>query len=219
MPRKRGRAILMGVTARASLYTIMAKTAIPMVYSSFAALLGLDAPEEDEEKLALLSARSVMGTAAYMALRGSRGNLYGALVAMGMEQINKNYLQALRGGDEYDYFDHSLAFSPVADKDLVGDDIYKVGFRVAFPSAAPVAATVARGTELRSRMANRQTSEARDKAAKEFYTRIPLEIAGNLGYVPLYGDVRRIILNHLFADDSTDNETTGTSTGLGGTGY
>ena len=35
---------------------------------------------------------------------------------------------------------------------------------------------------------------------KELTTRTPLEVFGNLGYVPLYRDVRRIVMKDLYKD-------------------
>ena len=43
-----------------------------------------------------------------------------------------------------------------------------------------------------------QKQETRDKAMKEIEERLILEVLGNLGLVPLYKDVRRVVIKDLF---------------------
>ena len=55
---------------------------------------------------------------------------------------------------------------------------------------------------------DRKTSEARRRQIREREERIPLELLGNTGFIPLYRDVRKVLLADIYKDLRKTKEKT-----------
>ena len=64
----------------------------------------------------------------------------------------------------------------------------------------PIVNTVERSVSLLYRSQNNQTQESRDKNMDELTSRMALEALGNMGLIPFYKDVRRVIMKEMFED-------------------
>ncbi len=190
--RKQGGAILGATMARMITYSFLSTEMIDV----FMSLLGFDDDEEDEDTL-LQKVGQATGSALTGLLLGRNfGNLVKAPINIGVEEINKEFLDFLREG-EYDPYKNSLQYTIIPkDERKKGQAIeYIKGFSGAF---GPAISTAARTIEVAAR--SPKTPDAVERRMKELTTRTPLEILGNTGYIPLYKDVRRIMMHELYKD-------------------
>ena len=65
-------------------------------------------------------------------------------------------------------------------------------------SYTPMVKTLTRAGKLATRAETLKTEEARDRNFGELTTRIPFEIAGNMGVIPGYKSLRKIYNQYLF---------------------
>ena len=54
-----------------------------------------------------------------------------------------------------------------------------------------------------------KTQAAQERRLRELSTRTPLEILGNTGYIPLYRDVRKIVMEYLYKDMRKEKKGSG----------
>jgi hypothetical protein len=204
--RKQGGAILGATMARMITYSFLSTEMIDV----FMSLLGFDDDEEDEDTL-LQKVGQATGSALTGLLLGRNfGNLIKAPINIGVEEINKEFLDFLREG-EYDPYKNSLQYT------IIPKDERKKGqameYIKAFSGAyGPAISTAARTIEVAAR--SPKTPDAVERRMKELTTRTPLEILGNTGYIPLYKDVRRIMMYELYKDmKKAKSSQKGSSTG------
>jgi hypothetical protein len=99
--------LLAGILARMSSYVILYRT-----FSKYFDEVFLGAPEEEEEEdVAQLITRQVIGSLSTLMFRGGLGNIPALPVNYGIEYLNKEYLDFLRDGGEYDAYDDSIVYS------------------------------------------------------------------------------------------------------------
>jgi len=204
--KKQGGAILGATMARMITYSFLSTEMIDV----FMSLLGFDDDEEDEDTL-LQKVGQATGSALTGLLLGRNfGNLIKAPINIGTEYVNENFLDFLREGD-YDPYKNSLQYTIIPkDERKKGQAIeYIKGFSGAF---GPAISTAARTIEVAAR--SPKTPDAVERRMKELTTRTPLEILGNTGYIPLYKDVRRIMMHELYKDmKKAKSSQKGSSTG------
>ncbi len=88
--------LLAGILARMSSYVILYRT-----FSKFFDEVFLGAPEEEEEEdVAQVITRQVIGSLSTLMFRGGLGNIPALPVNYGIEYLNKEYLDFLRDGGE-----------------------------------------------------------------------------------------------------------------------
>jgi hypothetical protein len=189
LTRKQGAAVLAGVVARTTLYTILIKELAAGVAWLF---LG-DDDEEDEEKveksLIEKSGQAFAGSMTSLILGRDFGNLTRNMINYGVEKVNENYVQKMIDG-KYTKEDviafNSLIPSSLGSRPQFSDLLINMsGAGQPFLRSAK--------TLYETYFADEPKGEATIKKRQNYwrYT-LPLEIAGHLGFVPLYKDVKSI---------------------------
>ena len=188
--------LLAGILARMSSYVILYRT-----FSKYFDEVLLGAPEEEEEEdVAQIITRQVVGSLSTLMFRGGLGNIPALPVNYGIEYLNKEYLDFLRDGGEYDAYDDSIVYSLISLDDFSGKSLPEIALPILAGPYGPLAKTLTRGAELVGRTQTRKTQDARDRAQEELNNRITFELLGQLGLIPFYKDIRRGKLKIRFQD-------------------
>jgi hypothetical protein len=194
MSRREGAALLAGVTTRMVVYSMLTKMLGEVMLSAFS-----DEPEEEEKEKTLKQKFGQALTSATTSMFFGRdfGNATRTVVNVGLEKINENYLTGLRNG-KYDPYKDAIAYSALPqDKKGQQTDISDYLF-IMTGSMGPAIKT--------ADLTIRKLSEEPKKEAGAIQRqkdviekRIPLEIAGNLGFIPLYKDIRKVVMDNIYA--------------------
>lgn len=188
--------LLAGILARMSSYVILYRT-----FSKYFDEVFLGAPEEEEEEdVAQIITRQVIGSLSTLMFRGGLGNIPALPVNYGIEYLNKEYLDFLRDGGEYDAYDDSIVYSLIGLDDFAGKSLPEIALPILAGPYGPLAKTLTRGAELAGRTQTRKTQDARNRAQEELTNRISFELLGQLGLIPFYKDIRRGKLKIRFQD-------------------
>ena len=195
MSRTQASAVLLAATARMTMYPIL----YGVFSQDFDELFSNAEVEEDESDIEDIIMRQTVGTMLQLMTRRSIGNVPNLLPSYGIEKFNELMMGDFREGD-YNPFKHSISFSQFNE-----DDIAKKGFsatmlKIFAGPMGPILNTVERSVALLYRSQNNKTKESRDKNMDELTSRMTLEALGNIGLIPFYKDVRRVVMKEMFED-------------------
>jgi hypothetical protein len=201
LTRKQGVALLAGVVTRMTVYSLMTK-------ALGAGLVGLVAggDDEEEEKKSLDKAvgQALASTFTSLLLGRDFGNATKTIINLGVENFNENYLQGLREG-EYDPYEDAIQFTAIPpEKEGKERNIsdFIIGFSGSYqPMVKTLDLAVKKGLS-----EDKKTPEAQERLDKEKYVRLPLEILGNLGLVPLYKEVRKTVMEDMYKGIKKDKK-------------
>jgi hypothetical protein len=192
--RKQGVALLSAVATRMTLYTL-----ITTMLSEGLVSLFVDGEDDEDEKSLMQKAGQAMSSSATAMLVGRDfGNATKSLLNYGVERMNEKYLDFLREG-EYDPYKDALQYTIIppdtkGKKTDAGDLIMNM-LGPFGPSAKTLDLAIRKATE-----PPKKEGDAISRSEKEKTIRIPLEFLGNLGMIPLYKDVRKIVNTELYKD-------------------
>jgi hypothetical protein len=192
MSRREGAALLAGVTTRMVVYSMLTKMLGDALVSAFS-----DEPEEDDKTLLQKFGQAITSAITGMLFGRDFGNATRTVVNLGLENINENYLTGLRNG-EYDPYKDAIAFSALP-KEKKGVQSSIGDYIIPFTgSMSPMLKTA--DLTIRKLTEEPKVEEgAIQRQTDEIEKRIPLEIAGNLGFVPLYKDIRKVVIQNIYA--------------------
>ena len=195
MSRSQASAVLLAATARMTMYPIL----YGVFSQGFDELFSNAEVEEDESDIEDIIMRQTIGTMLQLMTRRSVGNVPNLIPSYGIEKFNELMLGDFREG-EYNPFKHSISFSQFNE-----DDIAKKGFiatmaKIFAGPMGPILNTVERSVALLYRSQNNKTKESREKNMDELTSRMALESLGNMGLIPFYKDIRRIVMKDMFED-------------------
>jgi hypothetical protein len=194
LTKKQGIALLGAVTTRMVVYTLLTQ----MLGSGLVGLVYGDEEEEDEKSFWQKLGQAFTSAFTSMIFGRDFGNATKTLVNYGLERANEEYLDFLREG-EYDPYKDAIQFSIVPpekkgkQRDL-GDFLLNMGG--AFGPTLKTADLITR----KAFEADKKEQDAIERQKKEISVRIPLEVLGNAGLVPLYKDVRKSVLKDIYKD-------------------
>lgn len=189
--KREGVALLAGVTTRMTLYTMLGQTLSNAMVGMF-----VDDEEEDEKSFDKKVQQALASTMTSLLLGRDFGNLTRGAVNYGVESVNEKYLDFLREG-EYDPYKDGIQYSFIPPErkgqgrqfeDLITNLMGPLG-----PSAKT--GSLMYKTYLG---ADKKEEDAIQRQEDVKKTRIPLEVFGNLGMVPLYKDIRKIVLKEMY---------------------
>jgi len=203
MSQRQGAAVIGGVMTRMVLYTLVGQ----MMAEAMVDMLDGDdeekEPEVQDEEPKTKSFEKKLGQAfasAFTSLLFGRdfGNATKGMINIGVEEFNKAQLDFLRDGD-YDPYKDAIQYTitPIEKKGKqtgLGDFLMKFG--AAYGPTLKTADLIIRKTL----EPDKTTEEAKKRQEDERYVRIPLEILGNLGFIPMYKDVRKVVLQNIYKD-------------------
>tara|TARA_R110002110_G_scaffold291559_1_gene505533 strand:- start:202 stop:903 length:702 start_codon:yes stop_codon:yes gene_type:complete len=176
-----------------------------MVADGFDELFTDAESEEDESSIEDMIVRQTVGTVLTLLTRRSMGNIPNLLPSFMIEQFNKNMLGDFREGD-YDPFKHSIVFSQFNEGDLKKKGLIETAIGILSGPMGPLLKTLQRSTDLSVRAITNNTEESRQKNMDELTSRMTLEALGNLGLIPFYKDVRRVVMKEMFEDATKDRK-------------
>jgi hypothetical protein len=192
LTQEQGAKILAGVTTRMVTYSLLSTML-------GAGLLGLFFEDDEEDKSLDKQFGQALGQTFTSLLIGRDfGNAVKAILNIGVEKFNESHLEFLRDGD-YDPYKDSLQYSVLPKKQqgqpiTMGDLLLRFGG--SFGPALSTADLIVRKISEPAR----KTPEARERQLNEQLIRMPLEIAGNLGLIPIYKDVRKVAIKEIYKD-------------------
>jgi hypothetical protein len=202
--------LLAGVTMRMITYSLLLK-----VLGSSLLGLFMDDDDEDDDKTFMQKLGQAAASAGTTLMLGRNfGNIARNVMGYGAEQFNKNYLTALREGD-YDAYEDAIQYTvlPQEKKQDMGQgvelfDIYQNMLGPAGPFVKSLDYSIKKLTE-KDRVAPKESDsdavkakrrEAVTRQQRERMFRVPLELAGTLGRVPFYKDIRKVVNEMIYAD-------------------
>ena len=194
LTKKQGIALLGAVTTRMVVYTLLTQ----MLGSGLVGLVYGDEEEEDEKSFWQKLGQAFTSAFTSMIFGRDFGNATKTLVNYGLERANEEYLDFLREG-EYDPYKDAIQFSIVPpekkgkQRDL-GDFLLNMGG--AFGPTLKTADLITR----KAFEEDKKEKDAIERQKKEISVRIPLEVLGNAGLVPLYKDIRKSVLKDIYKD-------------------
>lgn len=201
--KKQGAALLAGVTTRMMVYTLMTQ----MLGTGLMGLFFDDEEEETEKSFFQKMGQSLTSALTSMVFGRDFGNATKMVVNYGLERANEEYLDFLREG-EYDPYKDAIQYSIVPpekkgkQRDL-SDFLLNMGGAFG-PSLKTADFIVKKALEPEKKQA-----DAIARREKELNVRIPLEILGNAGLVPLYKDVRKAVMKDIYKDLENAEKTAG----------
>jgi hypothetical protein len=203
LDKKEGAALLGAVTTRMIVYTLLTQM-------MGAGLMGLFFDDEEEEtEKSFMQKLGQAFTSAFTSLTLGRdfGNATKMMVNYGLERVNENYLDFLREGD-YDPYKDAIQYSivPAEQKGRQRDlSDFLLNMGGAFGPALKTADFITR----KALESEKTKEDAIARREKELNVRMPLEILGNAGFVPLYKDIRKAVMKDLYKDLENAERTAG----------
>lgn len=201
LTQKQGAAILGATMSRMIVYSLLSKELVSIMMG----MLGFGDDEEDEKTFLQKVGQATGSALSGLILGRNFGNFTKAPINIGVEKVNKKFLDFLREG-EYDPYEDAIQYTIIPKEERKQGDImeYVKSFSGAF---SPMIGTMQRTLEVAAR--DPKTQAAQERRLRELSTRTPLEILGNTGYIPLYRDVRKIVMESLYEDMRNEKKGSG----------
>lgn len=200
MSKSEGAAVLAGVITRMTVYNLLIKSTSAGVAGLLGLAFGFDDDEEEEDKaLDQVVTQSLASTFSSLMLGRDFGNISKTAINYAFEEyVTKEYLEGLRTG-EYDPYKDAVLFNSLQPNERTGEIELWENIPNFMGSYGPMAKTAALGIKVIT--ANeKKTIKAKERQEKERNIRLPLEILGNAGYIPLYKEVRKSVMNDIYKD-------------------
>jgi hypothetical protein len=210
--RGAGSMLLASTLTRMAVYRLGIDYAFGLIFSMLG--MGDDEDEIKEEDIT----RNVLSGIVTLAFGRNLGNLSQTVINFGIEYANMKFGEGItwdsvtKDGEktEYDPYKDSMVFSKISVKPIPGQDPLTnaaIGFT---GPLAPVIKTTARGAVLANRSINNATKESRDKNRNELFFKTPFDMAGSMGAIPDYKDLKRINDRYWFGGNrDTEKKTNG----------
>jgi len=193
LTKKQGAAVLGAVTTRMITYTLLTQ----MLGTGLMGLFFDDQEPEDEKSFMQKLGQQMASAFTSLVFGRDFGNATKAIVNIGIEDVNDKYLDFLREGD-YDPYKDAIQYSIVPPEKKgkqrgLWDFFLNMGgaFGPALKSADFI---VRKGLE-----DDKKKPDAIARQEKERNVRIPLEILGNAGFIPLYKDIRKAVMKEMYS--------------------
>ena len=203
LTKKQGVALLGAVTTRMVVYTLLTQ----MLGSGLMGLFFDDDEEETEKSFMQKLGQSLTSTFTSLILGRDFGNATKMIINEGVERANEKYLDFLREG-EYDPYKDAIQYSIVPnEKKGRQTDLFDFFLNMggSFGPALKTADFITR----KAFEPEKKKEDAIERREKEINVRIPLEILGNAGLIPLYKDIRKSVMKDIYKDLEKAEKTLG----------
>ena len=192
--KEQGAKLMAAVVTRMTIYTVMSKMAAEFFYGLF-----LDDEDEDDDKsFAQKLGQGLASTFTSLIFGRDFGNAARSVVNYGVEKANEKYLDFLRDG-EYDPYEDAIQYTFIP-PEKKGKSLE--AFDVLANISGPYSPALKSLNLVTKKLTEKPKKEgaAIERQEQEKAIRVPLEILGNLGYVPLYKDIRAIVNKSLYSE-------------------
>jgi hypothetical protein len=192
--KRKGVAILAATVLRMTTYNLLMKR-----YGNIIAELLFGEDDEDKKSFSKALGQAFVQTSNDMIFGRNFGNVARSLMNIGVERFNQNTLDFLRDG-EYDAYEDSVAYSIFLQdpndyrKQDVGDFIVKMS-----GPYSPLVKTLDLGIRVLTDKPKKDPA-AIERQRKEKLIRLPVEIMGQLGVLPFYADIRKMVIEDIYKD-------------------
>lgn len=195
LTRRQGAALLAGVATRMTTYTLLTKILGGLVLSLF----GIEDEDEETEKSFMQKfGQSLASTATSIIIGRDFGNAVKTASNFGVEKINEEFFTDLRNG-EYDPYEDAIAYSSVP-RARPGNPIDFGDIALMFTgSFTPFAKTIDLGVR-KAFEDPKKEPDAIERQKNEMLIRFPIEVLGNIGLIPMYKDVKNIVVGKIYED-------------------
>jgi hypothetical protein len=192
--KAQGAKIMAAVVTRMTVYTVMSKMASEFFYGLF-----LDDEDEDDDKsFAQKLGQGLASTFTSLFLGRDFGNIARSMINYGVEKVNEKYLDFLRDGD-YDPYEDAIQYSFIP-PEKKGKSLE--AFDIIANMSGPYSPAVKSLDFVTKKLTEEPKKEAAaiERQGQEKTVRVPLEILGNLGYVPFYKDIRAMVNKWIYSE-------------------
>jgi len=195
LTKKQGYALLGGVATRMTMYTLLTQVLGGLVLSLF----GIEDEDEETEKSFMQNfSQALASTATSLIVGRDFGNAVKTLSNFGVEKVNEEFFTALRNG-EYDPFTDKISYSSIP-RATPGNPVDFGDIALMFTgSFTPFAKTINLGIDKAFEEAKKEPA-AIERQKNEILIRFPLEVLGNMGLIPMYKDVKNVVLGKIYED-------------------
>jgi len=187
-----------------SIYRLGIDYAFGLIFSA----LGMGEDEDEIKKEDLT--RSVLSGIVTLAFGRNLGNISQTVVNLGIEYANMEFGEGItwdsvtKDGEktEYDPYKDSMVFSKIPVKRSPGRDLFTDFLISSAGPLTPTIKSVRRAITLTDRSINNSRKESRDKNKNELFFKTPFDIAGSIGLIPNYKDLKKLNDRYWFGDSS-----------------
>ena len=202
--RGAGAMLLASTIMRMSIYRLGIDYAFGLIFSA----LGMGEDEDEIKKEDLT--RSVLSGIVTLAFGRNLGNISQTVVNLGIEYANMEFGEGItwdsvtKDGEktEYDPYKDSMVFSKIPVKRSPGRDLFTDFLISSAGPLTPTIKSVRRAITLTDRSINNSRKESRDKNKNELFFKTPFDIAGSIGLIPNYKDLKKLNDRYWFGDSS-----------------
>jgi uncharacterized protein YbcI len=192
LSERQGFALMAAVTTRMTLYTLL----VNVLGAAMLDLFVDDEEADDEKTIVQKIGQAIASSVTSMILGRDFGNATKAVINQGVEYGNEKFLDFLRVG-KYDPYKDAIQYTVMPPERKGKQAAYQDMIMNMMGPFGPAVKT----SEFAFRKATepeKKTEEARQRVEKEKTIRLPLEILGNLGMIPLYKDIRKIVNKEIY---------------------
>jgi len=215
LTQQQGAAIVAASATRMVMYTFLSQMLSEMVAEMF----GFGEDEEDKKSADKRFGQAIASAATSLILGRDFGNSTKAIINFGVEQGNKEFLGFLRENDpvtgepKYDVYKDGIQYQAIpSDKDGRGtnfEDWLKSLSAAYSPAIKSLTFILKKATEKEKKGEAEKQLQSDEKSI-----RIPLEVLGNLGFVPMYKDVRKLVLKSLYEEMAKEKKKSETEAAI-----
>jgi len=202
LTKKQGGAVLGAVATRMVVYGLI----LQMMGTGLMGLFFDDDEPETEKSFMQKLGQAFASAFSSLLIGRDFGNAVKNVLNYGIEEANEKYLDFLREG-EYDPYKDGIAYTLIPRDDSKQTDLGKLLMNMggAYTPALNTAAFIVKKVTEKPKV----KEDAIARREKEIKIRIPLEVLGNAGLIPLYKDIRKAVMKDMYKDLEKAEKTKG----------
>jgi hypothetical protein len=200
--KQQGSAVLGAVATRMVVYGLV----LQMMGTGLMGLFFDDDEPETEKSFMQKLGQAFASAFSSLLIGRDFGNAVKNVLNYGVEEANEKYLDFLREG-EYDPYKDGIAYTLIPRDESRQTDLGKLLMNMggSYTPALNTAALIFKKATEKEKV----KEEAIARSEKELKVRIPLEVLGNAGLIPLYKDIRKAVMKDMYKDLEKAEKTKG----------